>query len=158
MEKVSCRPLGEHARWQHARWEHAGRRSRWLPSVAAALALGFLAGCGWGDSDQAACRCVEDSDIAAFPQCGDDLVVGRVDPECPFSSRVPECPSGKRLFLRDPTIPEAVLFNLRDSADGFRPLHSPDQLDERFVFVPDLDAIDLYLTGVQDDDVVVGGA
>ena len=113
--------------------------------MAFALALGHLAGCGLGDSDQAECRCVEDTDLGAFPECADDLAVERADPENPFSSRVPECPSGKRLFLREPTSPEAVLFNIRDSVEGFSPIQYLDQLDERFLFVPDIDAIQLYL-------------
>lgn len=115
------------------------------PAVAIRLAVAMgLAACGLGDSDLTDCRCAEDTDVAAFPKCLNEELLPREDAENPLATRVPDCPSGKRLFLREPTSPEAVLFNIRDTITGFSPIQYMDQLDERFLFVPDVDALELY--------------
>ena len=113
-----------------------------LPLLLAAA--GGLAGCGLGDTDVTECRCGEDTDVAAFPKCLNEELVPREDAENPLATRVPDCPRARRLFLREPTRPEAVLFNIRDTVTGFSPIQYMDQLDERFLFVPDVLGIERY--------------
>jgi hypothetical protein len=104
-----------------------------------------IAGCGPDDDAQVACRCTAETDVRAFPECIDVIVAESNDASSPFSSRIADCPSGSRLFLREPTTPEAVLFNIKDTMRGLSPAQYMDQLTEDFVFVPDVEAMELYL-------------
>ncbi|HJP31396.1 MAG TPA: hypothetical protein QGF95_12670 [Candidatus Latescibacteria bacterium] len=115
------------------------RGNRWL------LMAILLAGCGLDDSAQVDCRCAADTDVAAFPECrGVDPDTDHAEAENPFSTRLPDCPSGDLLFLREPTTPEAVLFNVRDTFEGFSAVQYVDQLSETFLFVPELSGLELY--------------
>ena len=105
---------------------------------------GLLAACGLEEGPQAECRCAEDTDPKAFPHCLDAAVEADADPSSPFSTRVPECPSGDLLFLREPTTSEAVVFNLRQTLEGFSPSQYVDQLSEDFLFAPELAGVELY--------------
>ncbi|MBT6145524.1 MAG: hypothetical protein HOH74_08850 [Gemmatimonadetes bacterium] len=121
------------------------------PWIAAIRYVGYLAvvgltsGCGLNDSAVIDCRCARDTDLSAFPACRDvDLGADHSDAESVFSTRVPDCPSGDLLFLREPTTPEAVLFNVRDTFEGFSPVQYVDQLAEDFLFVPELSGLEFY--------------
>ena len=105
----------------------------------------MVVGCGLNDDAQVECRCTEETDVRAFPGCVDVVSSQSNDASSPFSSRTPDCPSGKRLFLREPTTPEAVLFNITDTIRGLSPVQYMDQLTEDFFFVPDVEAMELYL-------------
>jgi hypothetical protein len=108
--------------------------------------LWILSGCGLEEGAEVECRCTETTDLRSFPQCADaDPAAERTDPSSPFVGRTPDCPSGILLALREPTTPEAVLFNVRDSFRGFSPVQYLDQLEESFLFVPDADDIQLFL-------------
>jgi hypothetical protein len=112
-----------------------------------ALCTGVLlaAGCGLDDSATVECRCAEDTDVSAFAHCRDvDVAAEHADATSPFSTRVPDCPSGDLLFLREPTTPEDVLFNVRDTFEGFSPVQYLDHLTEGFLFVPEVAGLDLY--------------
>ena len=113
-------------------------------SVACGIAAGAI-GCGPSDDAQVACRCTEDSDLRAFPECLDAVAEVPNDAGSPFSSRLPDCPSGPSLFLREPTTPEAVLLNIKDTMRGFGTSQYMDQLTTDFLFVPDVEAMELYL-------------
>jgi len=110
--------------------------------VWAALAAVAVAACGLSDSAQVQCLCTEDTDRTLYPDC---VEADEVSADNPLSTRLPECPSGALLFLREPTDPEAVLFNVRDTFEGFSPTQYMDQLTEDFLFAPDLDGLQLYL-------------
>ena len=105
----------------------------------------LVVGCGISDDAQVDCRCTEETDVRAFPECVDVVSSQSNDASSPFSSRTPDCPSGKRLFLREPTTPEAVLFNVVDTMRGLSPVQYMDQLTDDFLFVPDVEAMELYL-------------
>ena len=108
--------------------------------------LWILSGCGLEEGAEVECRCTETTDLRSFPQCADaDPAAERTDPSSPFVGRTPDCPSGILLVLREPTTPEAVLFNVRDSFRGFSPVQYLDQLEESFLFVPDADGMQLFL-------------
>ena len=115
-----------------------------------AAGLGLLAlaalgpGCGLSESADVECRCAETTDVQAFPHCRDADLREESAAASPFSTRLPECPSGKLLFLREPTTPEAVLFNVRDAFEGFSPIQYLDQLTDDFLFVPEPAGLDLY--------------
>lgn len=118
-------------------------RGRW--SRAAVLLVGlWVTGCGLDDSEQIDCRCAPETDLVAFPQCRGVDLEEAIDDGSPLSTRTPDCPSGQLLFLREPTTPEAVLFNVRDTFEGFSPVQYVDQLTEDFLFVPELNGLDLY--------------
>lgn len=109
-----------------------------------------MAGCGIDDGSEVECRCTEDTDLDAFPHCSEvDLSAERPEATSPLSTRIPDCPSGRRLFLREPTNPEAVLFNVRDTYQGFGPVQYMDQLTEDFLFAPDIDGLQLHLVVFQ---------
>jgi len=109
------------------------------------VALGAQTGCGMDDSAEMECRCAEDTDLVAFPHCRDaDLTTPRSDAGDPFSTRIPDCPSGALLFLREATDPEAVLLNVRDTFEGFSPGQYMDQLTDDFLFAPDVDGVETY--------------
>lgn len=120
----------------------AARRTAWRRAV---LTLGVAAtGCGPADDATIECRCVETTDLQAFPHCRDAGIQEDHEASSPFSTRIPECPSGRLLFLREPTTPEAVLFNVRDTFEGFSPVQYLDQLTDDFLFVPEVTGLDLY--------------
>ena len=106
--------------------------------------LTVLSGCTFDDSAKTECRCSEQTDLQAFPHCSDAIVEGERLDENPFSTRTPDCPSGTLLFLRDPTTPDAALLNVRDAIEGFSPIQYLDQLTEDFLFVPDVDGVQLF--------------
>ena len=105
---------------------------------------GVLAACGLEEDLEVECRCAEDTDLTAFPRCRDAVVEAASDPSSPLSTRLPECPSGDLLFLREPTTSEAVVFNLRDAVEGFSPVQYVEQLSEDFLFAPELAGLELY--------------
>ncbi len=103
-----------------------------------------LAACSLEEGAEVECRCAEDTDLTAFPRCNDAGDEAAADPSSPFSTRLPECPSGDLLFLREPTTSVAVVFNLRQAFEGFSPLQYVDQLSEDFLFAPELAGLELY--------------
>ena len=107
-------------------------------------AAGILAACGLEEGTEVECRCAEGTDLTAFPHCRDAAVEAGPDPSSPFSTRLPECPSGGLLFLREPTTSENVVLNLRDSFEGFSPIQYVEQLSEDFLFAPELAGVELY--------------
>ena len=106
--------------------------------------LAVASGCGFGGESGTNCRCVPETDAASFPHCEGITFEEEVETANPFATRQPECPSGQLLFLREPTTPEAVLFNVRDTFQGFSPIQYLDLLSDDFLFVPDLDGLSLY--------------
>ena len=102
-------------------------------------------GCGLDDGAQVSCRCTDETNLADFPDC----VAGtRPTPDNPFTTQLPDCPSGQLLILAEPTRPEFVLENLRTVFEA-RPQtrnvnQYMDQLAENFTFVPDADDIVLH--------------
>ena len=111
----------------------------------------LLAGAGWAlaacsleEGAEAECRCAEDTNLTAFPRCKDAVIEAGSGPSSPLSTRVPECPSGTLVPLREPTMSEAVVFNLRDTFEGFSPLQYVDQLSEDFLFAPELAGLELH--------------
>ena len=116
----------------------------WATGIIVIGAL-VISACGPADDAQVACRCTEGTDVRSFPECVDNISDESDDPGSPFSSRVPDCPSGARLFLREPTTPEQALFNIVDTMRGLSPVQYMDQLTEDFIFVPDVEAMELYL-------------
>lgn len=115
-----------------------------LRAVLGGLVL-LTSGCGPDDGTTAHCRCTSETDPVAFPHCVDAVLdVPGSDPSSPFSTRVPDCPSGDLLFLREPTTPEAVLFNVRDTFEGFSSVQYVDILDDNFLFAPELTGLELY--------------
>ena len=114
-----------------------------MAGMAVALVAGGL-GCGFEDDANVACRCTEQTDFVAFPHCSNVTVEGDREGGNPFSTRIPDCPSGTLLFLRENTEPEAVLLNVRDAIEGFSPIQYLDQVAEDFLFVPDADGVQLY--------------
>lgn len=115
----------------------------------------FLASiaCNLDDTTDTECLCTEATDARIFAHCSDDnLNSKRNDTSNPFGGRIPDCPTGSLIFLRDATSPEAVLFNLRDTFRGFSPVQYMDQLDSPFLFVPDSDGIELFFEVFQPPD------
>lgn len=108
------------------------------------LALTVAMGCGFGSEAGDQCRCAPETDKLTFPHCLDVTFEEETESSNPFSTRQPECPSGQLLFLREPTTPEAVLLNVRDTFQGFSPVQYVDQLDDDYLFVPDLSGVELY--------------
>lgn len=106
-----------------------------------ALLAAKLTSCGLGDSDQAECRCGPETSTLLFPHCADALPDEQADPTNPFTTQVPECPSGQQLFLLERTRPEYVLNNLRTiftaQPESRNPAQYMEQLTEDFSFVPD---------------------
>ena len=114
-----------------------------LPFLLAAL----LAGCAIGDSEQVDCRCAPDTDVRLFPHC-DGVAEERPAPKPPLSTKIPDCPSGPRLFLRERTTPTSVLANLISIFEAQPESRSPQQYMEHFtddfVFIPDPEDVQLY--------------
>ena len=106
--------------------------------------LWVLAACSLEEGAEVDCRCAEDTDLTAFPRCKDAGDEAAADPSGPLSTRLPECPSGNLLFLRDPTTSEAIVFNLRDVFEGFSPIQYVEQLSEDFLFAPELAGLEHY--------------
>ncbi len=105
----------------------------------------LVAACGLDESAEVECRCASDTELIAFPECrGVEPETDEAEAANPFSTRVPDCPSGDLLFLREPTTPEAVLFNVRDTYEGFSAVQYIDQLAEDFIFVPELNGLELF--------------
>lgn len=97
-----------------------------------------LAGCGMDDQAQVECRCTEATDLRLFPRCAEQTPAAEPDGSPnPFSTRVPDCPSGKRLPLLEPTRPENVLINVKIAFENLAPVAYMDQLSSDFLFVPD---------------------
>ncbi len=119
-------------------------RAPWAAGIVGISAL-VISACGIRDDAQIACRCTEDTDVRSFPECLDLISDESNAADSPFSSRPADCPSGNRLFLREPTTPEAVLFNITDTIRKLSPVQYVDQLTEDFLFVPDVEAMELYL-------------
>ena len=121
------------------------------------LGVSFLAfGCGLGDSDLSECRCSPTSNTVIFPHCAD--VNTSVDQEStnPFATQVPECPSGKQLFLLQRTRPEYALINVRTifsaQPESRNPEQYLEQLTEDFVFIPDLEDVARYPNIYKEDE------
>ena len=109
------------------------------------LCLAALAGCGLDDREQVECRCTEDTDLNLFPHClGRAASDPRPDADSPLATRIPDCPSGSPLFLRERTRPTDVLFNVKTTFENFSSNQYMEQLTEDFAFVPDQEDIDLH--------------
>ena len=102
-------------------------------------------GCGLDDGAQVSCRCTDETNLADFPDC----VAGtRPTPDNPFTTQLPDCPSGQLLILAEQTEPANVLENVRTVFEA-RPQtrnvnQYMDQLAEDFNFVPDAGDIALH--------------
>ena len=112
------------------------------------LAL-LYTGCGLGDSEMMECRCAPGTTTLLFPHCADaERDAPRPDPATPLSTQIPDCPSGKQLFLLERIRPENVLSNLRSVFQAQPEARSPeqymDQFTADFVFVPDPEDIALH--------------
>jgi hypothetical protein len=84
-----------------------------------------------------------------FPRCAAaNLDAEGNDAASPFSTQVPVCPSGRQLFLLEPTRPEIVLINIQSifqaSPESRSPVQYMDQLTENFSFIPDEEDIQLH--------------
>ena len=102
-------------------------------------------GCSLDDSTEVECRCVEATDARLFPECADHIETDeREDASNPFAARLPDCPSGPTLPLRERTRPEAVLLNIRTTFEGRSPTQYMEQLTEDFIFIPDPEDIQLH--------------
>lgn len=113
--------------------------------LSALLLAGGLSGCGLADDAQVQCRCTSDSDVILFPACRDAVLSAeRPDAGNPFAARLPDCPSGKRIPILEPTRAEFVLFNIKTTFEGFSPVQYLDQLDEVFFFIPEPEGVELY--------------
>ena len=122
------------------------RIGHYLRLAAGLLACGALAAsCSLDDSTESECRCVEQTDLRLFPECAEQIETGeREDPSNPFSARLPDCPSGATLPLRERTRPESVLLNIRTTFEGRSPTQYMEQLTEDFIFIPDPEDIGLH--------------
>ena len=112
------------------------------------LAVLFM-GCSLGDSERVECRCAPDTNVLLFPRCNDiEGETSRPDPTTPLSTQIPDCPSGKQLFLLERIRPENVLTNIQSvftaQPEPRRPEQYMDQFPEDFVFVPDPEDVDLH--------------
>tara|TARA_B100001094_G_scaffold269850_2_gene274372 strand:+ start:465 stop:1250 length:786 start_codon:yes stop_codon:yes gene_type:complete len=103
--------------------------------------LGFS--CGPGDSDLSDCRCSPDSNTVIFPHCAEAEPSFDKETTNPFGVQVPECPSGKQVFLLQRTRPEYALINVRTifsaQPESRNPEQYLEQLTEDFIFIPDLE-------------------
>ena len=107
----------------------------------ALFSLFALSACGLGDSAQVECRCGEDM-LEEF--IGDCVEEELTDPTNPLTSRLPECPSGTKIFLRERTTPFVVLFNVETTYENKSPSQYMEQLSDDFIFIPDPLDIDLH--------------
>ena len=112
------------------------------------LAL-LCTGCGLGDSEMVECRCATSTNTLLFPHCTDtNHEAPRADPATLLSTQVPDCPSGKQLFLLERIRPENVLANIRSVFQAQPEARSPEQYMDQFTvdfaFVPDPEDIDLH--------------
>jgi hypothetical protein len=112
------------------------------------LLLSLLGGCGLDDSAVVECRCTPETNLSLFPQCRESLLTERADSGSPFATQTPDCPSGQRISLLEPTRPEFVLANLRTLFQARPEVRNPDQyLDmftQDFSFVPDEQDVQLH--------------
>ena len=106
----------------------------WLAPVIA------LSGCGVDVGEQVECRCTEDMLDDFASSCVNETG----DPANPLSTRLPDCPSGTPIFLRERTTPFTVLFNVETTITNFSPNQYMDQLTDDFLFVPDPGDIALH--------------
>ncbi len=113
------------------------------------LLCAALYGCGLGDAEQADCRCGPETNTVLFPRCaGVNLDAESDAAASPFSTQIPDCPSGRQLFLLERTRPEFVLSNISSIFQAAPESRSAeqymDQLTERFSFIPDEEDIQLH--------------
>ena len=124
----------------------------------ALFCAGAVIGCSLDDSTEVECRCVEATDLRLFPECLDQLETDeREDASNPFAARLPDCPSGPTLPLREQTRPEAVLLNIRTTFEGRSPTQYMEQLTEDFIFIPDPEDIQLHPEVYQASESYVPG-
>lgn len=104
-----------------------------------------ITSCSLDDSATTECRCVEQTNLRLFPECAEEIETGeREDASNPFVARLPDCPSGPTLSLRERTRPESVLLNIRTTFEGRSPTQYMEQLTEDFIVIPDPEDIDLH--------------
>ena len=116
--------------------------------------LGFS--CGPGDSDLSDCRCSPDSNTVIFPHCAEAEATFDKESTNLFGVQVPECPSGKQVFLLQRTRPEYALINVRTifsaQPESRNPEQYLEQLTEDFVFIPDLEDAARYPDVYKEDE------
>ena len=104
--------------------------------------------CGLGDSDLSDCRCSPGTNTVIFPHCAEAETSLDKESTNLFGVQVPECPSGKQVFLLQRTRPEYALINIRTifsaQPESRNPEQYLEQLTENFVFVPDLEDADRF--------------
>jgi hypothetical protein len=121
--------------------------ARFLHSLLPAL-LFWGSGCSLDDHQAAECRCAENTSVLLFPHCAEATQFPGTGSANPFGTRLPDCPSGQQLFLRERTRAEFVLANIRSIFQAQPESRSPeqymDQLTEDFAFVPDQEDVQLH--------------
>ena len=100
-----------------------------------------LTACGLSDSEQVECRCGDEMLTEFADNCVEQVPN---DPDNPLTTRLPDCPSGTPIFLREPTSPFSVLFNVETTYTNFSPNQYMEQLSDDFIFIPDPLDIDLH--------------
>lgn len=101
--------------------------------------------CGVSDNSESECHCTPESNAIIFPHCADADIMASTEkePTNPFATQLPECPSGKQLFLLQRTRPEYALINVRTifsaQPESRNPEQYIEQLSDDFIFVPDIE-------------------
>lgn len=106
------------------------------------LGCALLSGCGLSDTKQVDCGCTENMLPAFQGECVS--TEQHSDSGNPLTTRLPDCPSGTLLFLRERTEPSSVLFNVKTIFQNTSSSQYMEQLTEDFLFVPDREDIDLH--------------
>jgi hypothetical protein len=89
-----------------------------------------------------------DPKVERFTVRGDVVELARLGASNPFATQIPDCPTGPRLILLQPTRPELVILNLRlifqAQPEARNAGQYMDQLTDDFTFIPDEEDIQLY--------------
>ena len=89
-----------------------------------------------------------DPEVERFIVRGDAVQLARLGAAQPFATQTPDCPTGPRLTLLEPTRPELVVINLRlifqAQPEARNVVQYMDQLSPDFTFIPDEEDIQLY--------------
>ena len=83
--------------------------------------------CGLGDSEMVECRCATNANTLLFPHCRHQPRSPTRRPATLLSTQIPDCPSGKQLFLLERIRPENMLANIRSVFQAQPEARSPEQ-------------------------------
>ena len=100
-----------------------------------------LTGCGLDDSELVECRCGDEMVSEFVGNCVED---DPEDPRNPMTTRLPDCPSGTPIFLRERTTPASTILNVETTFENFSPNQYMEQLADDFIFIPDPVDVDLH--------------